>query len=245
MQSYSLKDHFLELKSRIFRLLLIFILGFMVCYYFSNYIYDLLLQPLAKLSQDHVRRVIYTGLAEAFFTYLKLAAFTSLIITIPFLAIEIYLFISPGLHKDERKIAAFILVMSPLLFWLGGIFVFYYVMPRAWHFFLSFENNCSSMPLVLEVKISEYLSLVSQLVIAFGLAFQLPVFLLILNLLKVLTVVGLQEKRRLAVVINFIIAGILTPPDVISQIALAIPMLLLYESSIIICKFVENRGKNA
>jgi sec-independent protein translocase protein TatC len=217
----------------------------MVCYYFSNYIYDLLLEPLAKLSQDHVRRVIYTGLAEAFFTYLKLAAFTSLIITIPILATEIYLFISPGLHKSERRIAAFILFMSPILFWLGGIFVFYYVMPRAWHFFLGFENNDASMPLVLEAKISEYLSLVIQLIIAFGLAFQLPIVLLILNLVKVVTVVGLQEKRRLAVVINFIIAGILTPPDVISQIALAIPMLLLYEISIIMCKFVENRGNNA
>ena len=245
MKSYTIKEHLLELKSRIFRVLLIFILLFIGCYYFSNYIYSLLLEPLVKLSQDHVRKIIYTGLAEAFFTYLKLAAFSSLVIIFPIIAAEIYLFISPGLYKGERKIAAFILFMSPILFWLGGLFVFYYVMPRAWHFFLGFENNNFPMPLVLEAKISEYLNLVIQLIIAFGLAFQLPIVLLILNLTRILTVEDLQKKRRMAVVVNFIIAGILTPPDVISQFALAIPMLLLYEISIIMCKFVENRGNNA
>jgi sec-independent protein translocase protein TatC len=159
----------------------------------------------------------------------------------PLISIECYLFIKPGLFLSEQKYAAFILFMSPILFWCGSIFVFYFVMPRAWQFFLSFEKNNVVIPVILEARISEYLNLVIQLVIAFGIAFQLPIIMLILNLLKLLTSEDLRRKRRLAIVVNFIIAGILTPPDVVSQLALAVPMLLLYEISITICKLVENR----
>lgn len=242
MQLYSFKEHLLELKARLFKVLSVFIIVFFICYYFSDHIYNLLLQPLAALDQEHLRKMIYTGLTEAFFTYLKLAAFASFMIIIPLLAMEIYLFIRPALHQNEKKIAIFIILMAPILFWLGSIFVFYYVMPRAWQFFLSFETNNSSLPIILEAKISEYLSLVMQLIIAFGIAFQLPIIILLLNLLKIVTVNQLQNKRRLAIVINFIIAGVLTPPDIISQFALAIPMLLLYEISITMCKLIENRG---
>ena len=240
----TLTEHLHELKVRIIVILASFITAFITCYYFSNNIYNFLLQPLADLNEEHLRRIIYTGLAEAFITYLKLAAFSSFLIIVPIIAIQSYLFISPGLCNYEKKIAAFILLMSPLLFWSGSIFVFYYVMPRAWHFFLSFENSNAVIPIMLEAKISEYLNLVIHLVVAFGVAFQLPIILLILNLLKIVSSTNLINKRRLAVVINFIIAGILTPPDILSQFALAIPMLLLYEISIIMCKFVENRGSN-
>lgn len=243
MQTYTLTEHFLELKARLIRILVIFGLGVGVCYYFSHEIGELLLEPLHRLRPDHLRKIIYTGLSEAFFIYLKLAVFSSCVIIMPILVIEIYLFISPGLRRSERKLAAFMLATSPTLFWLGGIFVFYYVMPRAWYFFLSFEQTNITMPLILEARISEYLNLVMQLIIAFGLAFQLPIILLMLNLVKLVTITDLKRHRRLAVVVNFIIAGILAPPDVISQFALAIPMIGLYEAAIIAGKFVENRGQ--
>ncbi|WP_238528492.1 twin-arginine translocase subunit TatC [Rickettsia honei] len=129
--------------------------------------------------------------------------------------------------------------MSPILFWCGSIFVFYFVMPKAWNFFLSFEKRDMIVPIVLEARISEYLNLVIHLIIAFGVAFQLPVVIMILNILKIVKVQTLKQKRCIAVVINFIIAGILTPPDILSQFALAIPLLLLYETSIMICNFIE------
>jgi len=247
MKLYTLQEHLLELKARIFRIFFIFFVIFGICYYCSDYIYNFLLQPLANLEADlshnNVRKIIYTRLTEAFFTYIKLAAFSAFVIIIPVITIECYLFISPGLYRSEKRIAAFILFMSPILFWSGSIFVFYLVMPQAWRFFLSFEQHDVIMPIILEAKISEYLSLVIQLIIAFGISFQLPIILLILNLLKIIKVQELKNKRRLAVVINFIIAGILTPPDIISQITLALPLLLLYEISIVMCQFVENRGK--
>ncbi len=247
MKSYTIKEHFLELKIRVLRISLIFIFCFIICYYFSNNIYNILLKPLANLSYDNlnhgnIRKIIYTGLTEAFFTYIKLAAFSAFLMIMPLIALECYLFIKPGLYTNEKKYAAILLLMSPLLFWAGSIFVFHVVMPRAWQFFLSFENNNIIVPIILEAKISEYLNLIIQLIMAFGIAFQLPIIILILNLLKILKAEDLAKKRRLSIVINFIIAGIITPPDILSQFALAIPMLLLYEISIIMCKFVENRG---
>jgi sec-independent protein translocase protein TatC len=244
MQLYTFREHFIELKQRIINILCVFLMSFCFCYYYSDRVYDFLLKPLAQAGSMELRKVIYTGLAEAFFTYLKLAAFSSLIIIFPFITFQVYRFVSPGLHKMEKKIAAFILLASPLLFWGGGLFVFYYVMPKAWQFFLSFENVNSNIPIVLEAKVSEYLSLIIQLFLAFGLAFQLPIIILILNLFKVLSVESLRRRRRLSIVINFILAGVLTPPDVISQLALAMPLLLLYEISILMCKLVENRKSN-
>lgn len=247
MKIYTLKEHFLELKYILLKILAAFVVCFCVCYYYSEHIYTILLQPLitsSSASQD-IRRIIFTGLTEAFLTYIKLAAFSAFVVIFPFITWQIYSFIAPGLYRLERRIAAFILFAAPLLFWLGGGFVFYYVMPKAWHFFISFEKNNALISIVLEARISEYLGLVIQLIIAFGLAFQLPVIILIMHLLKLSTVESLKKKRRLAIVINFTIAGILTPPDVISQLALAIPLLLLYEISIIICKLVDNKEENA
>lgn len=241
MQTYTFREHFIELKRRLLEIFCLFFVIFCFCYFYSDEIYNFLLRPLAQAGNKELRKVIYTGLAEAFFTYLKLAAFSSFALIFPFIAFQVYRFVSPGLHVTEKNIAAFILFSSPLLFWGGGFFVFYYVMPKAWQFFLSFENVNSSIPIVLEAKVSEYLSLVIQLILAFGLAFQLPVIVLILYLFKIVSIESLKKKRRLSVVVNFIIAGILTPPDVISQLALAIPLLLLYEISILMCKLVENR----
>jgi sec-independent protein translocase protein TatC len=243
MKKYRLSEHFAELKTRLIIVSCFFCAAFCFFYYKSEGIYLILVKPLSDIIGNEGRRIIYTGLAEAFFTYLKIAAFASFIAIIPVISWQIYRFIAPGLYKNEKRIALAILGLSPILFAIGGLFVFYLVIPKAWQFFLSFELKDSLVPLVLEARISEYLSLVLQLVIAFGLAFQLPIIFAILTLMGLLSSAFLQRKRRLAIVINFIIAGIITPPDVLSQIALALPMVLLYEISIVSCRFLEKRSK--
>ena len=237
--------HFLELRHRTIKLVFLYILFFVACYCYKDNIYRFLLNPLLKINAMDNRKIIYTGLTEAFFSYLKLTCFCSFILTIPFIAWHVYAFISKGLYKYEKLVVASLLIFSPILFLLGSGFVYYFLMPKAWMFFLSFEDHNVTIPLQLEARISEYLSLIIQLVIAFGIAFQAPIILIILNLLKIITAQSLINKRRIAIVINFILGGILTPPDVLSQFALAIPLILLYEISIIICKIIDNRITNA
>ena len=243
MQKYTFKEHFLELKKRFLIVITFFICAFICCYYFSDNIYGFILKHLAKVAGVNERKVIYTGMAEAFFTYLKLSFWSAFLIIIPIISHQLYAFLSPGLLKDEKAIILPTLIAAPLLFYLGGSFVFYLVIPNAWQFFLSFEDHNSLLPIVLEARISEYLSIVMQLITAFGIAFELPVLMLILSVLKLIPAQGLRNKRRFAIVIIFIIAAILTPPDVLSQIALAIPLIVLYEISIIICNLIENRSK--
>ncbi|MBN8438844.1 MAG: twin-arginine translocase subunit TatC [Rickettsiales bacterium] len=241
MQKYTLKEHFNELKKRFIRVILAFFIGFGISYYYSDDIYKIILHPLISVVDSASRKIIYTSLAEAFFSYIKISFFSALVIVFPLFVYQIYAFMKPGLHQGERKILAFILFSSPVLFYSGCIFMFYFVMPSAWSFFLSYEKVSIGVPLVLEAKISEYLDLVVHLSVAFGLSFQLPVFMAILSLMGVVNSSWLRNKRRLAIVIIFIVAAILTPPDVLSQIALAIPLLLLYELSIILCKLLEKR----
>ena len=241
MQKYTLKEHFLELKARLLKVIIFFIIASGISYWFSDLIYLFLLDPLVGLSETGLRKVIYTGLTEAFVTYIKLALFAGFIMTTPIMSWQIYFFLAPGLHKREKRIVAFSLFLSPVLFLLGGFFLYYAILPKAWAFFLSFENTDHSIPLLLEAKISEYLTLVTELITAFGLAFQMPIILIILTLLGIVSSEGLIKKRRIAIVINFIIAAIFTPPDVLSQLGLALPLLLLYEISIMLCKLVENK----
>lgn len=246
MQKYTLKEHFVELKTRLIKIFISFIIAFCLCYYYSDHIYRILLKPLADLGSDGVDRIIYTGLTEAFFTYLKLSTFAAFLFTVPVICYQLYKFIIPGLTSREKKIVMTIMFLSPILFFCGSFFVFTIVMPKAWYFFLSFENSNVGVPLVLEARISEYLSLVMQLITAFGLAFQVPVVILILSVMGLVSSQSLGKKRRMAIVINFILAAIFTPPDVLSQIALAIPLVLLYEISILMCKFIERkRSQNA
>ncbi len=242
MQQYTIAEHLTELKKRLAFIGIFFVLASIICYYFSNGIYNFILEPLAQSSNYDQRKVIYTGLGEAFFTYLKLSFWSAFLLIIPVICYQIYGFISPGLIDREKKIIAPLLVLAPLLFYLGGFFVFYLVMPQAWSFFLSFENSDNLLPIMLEARVSEYLSIVMQLVTAFGLAFELPIIMLLLSILGLISGQTLKNRRRLAVVIIFLSAAIFTPPDVFSQIALAIPLILLYEISIIICNFVEKRG---
>lgn len=241
MQKYTLKEHLLEIKKRFLIVFAFFIAVFALCYSFREEIFDLFLNPLADVLDREGRRIIYTGLAEAFFSYIKLSVFVAFAIVIPIICYQLYAFIAPGLLTGEKKLLILILSLAPVLFYIGSFFVFYFVMPRAWEFFLSYENSSINIPLVLEARISEYLDLVIQLTFAFGMAFQLPVIMVILGMLGFVSSDFLRSKRRVSIVVIFILAAIFTPPDVISQIALAIPLLLLYEISIILCKLVENK----
>lgn len=231
-KSDNLFGHFNELRTRMMWCLALFLMNFILCYFFAETIYNFLLQPLLNANNGENKKIIYTGLTEAFFTYLKLAYYGSLCLTIPIIFINIYQFLAPGLYKKEKKLVAPLMVASPVLFVLGMALVYYLIMPMAWQFFLSFENKETIIPIALEARISEYLSLIVHLMLAFGLAFQLPIILILLVKFNILTVESLRKKRRLAVVIIFAIAAIITPPDVISQIGLAIPLILLYEVSI-------------
>jgi sec-independent protein translocase protein TatC len=233
--------HLQELRKRLIISVIAFLIASCVAYLYAENIYNYLTLPLAEASGNSNRKLIFTGLTEAFFTYVKLSCFAGFIISFPIVATQLYFFIAPGLYRKEKGIVLPYLIASPVLFLLGAMLVYYYVMPLAWKFFIGFETIGANavMPMVLEARVSEYLALVISLIMGFGLAFQMPVVLVLLAQVGVVQGSWLAEKRRFAIVVIFILAAILTPPDVISQIALAIPLLLLYEISIIICKRIE------
>ncbi len=243
----TLVEHLKELKIRLIYCLLSILLGFFLSYHFAGEIYNFLLQPLQKCLGEQEKRIIYTNLTEAFLTYVKLSLFCSIICTFPFLALQFYLFIAPALYKKEKKFILAILFFCPLLFFLGALMVYQVILPLAFKFFLGFQslNPQNGFPIELEAKISEYLDLIIQLIFAFGLAFQLPIILIFLVKFGVLSVATLKKNRKYFVVIIFIIAAIVTPPDVLSQITLAVPMVLLYEISILIsAKFITKQSQN-
>jgi len=242
-----LLEHLIELRQRLMRSAIAVLVLFFVCYYFAPEIYDFLVQPLADIldKTNGPRRLIYTALHEAFFTYVKVALFAALFLAFPFIAIQIWSFVAPGLYKHEKRAFAPFLIATPILFFLGGAMVYYFIFPLAWKFFISFESvgGHGTLPIQLEAKVDQYLSLVMRLIFAFGLCFELPVVMTLLARVGMVTSKGMREKRRYAVVLAFVAAAVLTPPDVISQIGLAIPTLLLYEISIWSVKIVErNRG---
>jgi sec-independent protein translocase protein TatC len=243
-----LLDHLIELRNRLMYSCIAIFLGFLVCYFFAEEIYAFLVQPLADIYQGQTgRRMIYTGLAEAFFTYLKVAFWAGAFLTFPFVAIQLWLFIAPGLYRTEKRAFLPFLAATPILFFLGGAMVYYFIFPLAWRFFLSFETapGEGALPIELEARVGEYLSLVMKLIFAFGLSFQLPVALTLMGRVGLITSEQLARNRKFAIVAVFVVAAIITPPDVISQVGLAIPILLLYELSIIAVRIVEKRRAEA
>ena len=238
-----LLDHLAELRQRLLYSLAAILVLFVISYYFAGSIFAFLVQPLADImaEQGGNRRLIYTALQEAFFTYLKVAMFTALFVGFPFMAVQIWRFVAPGLYRREKMAFLPFLVATPVLFFLGGALVYYLIFPMAWRFFLSFETmgGADQLAIQLEAKVDQYLSLVMTLIFAFGLCFQLPVVLLLLARAGMITAQTLVDKRKYAVVLAFIVAAILTPPDVISQIGLAVPTLLLYEASIVAIRLTE------
>ena len=244
-QQSSFISHLTELRSRLIKSFIFFIISFVICYYFSEEIYKFLVKPYsdAELENNLERRLIFTALHEAFLTYLKVAFFGSLFITSPIFLTQIWKFIAPGLYTNEKKALLPYLVATPILFIFGGLIVYYFIMPLAIKFFLGFETlkESGSLAIQLEAKVNEYLSLIMRLIFAFGLSFQLPVVLSLLARIGLVDAKYLKERRKYVIVIIFAVAAVLTPPDPITQIGLAVPLLLLYELSIITVKFIENK----
>ena len=232
-------EHLMELRQRLLWSVGAFVIAFALCYYFSTNIYGFLAQPLANVLFEQGggdRRMIFTALYEAFFTYLKVAFFGAIFFSFPIWATQLWLFIAPGLYRSEKRTIMPFLVASPFLFLAGAALAYYFIFPLAWHFFISFETpaGAGTVPIQLEAKVSEYLSLVMHMILAFGLAFQMPVLLVLLCKVGILNVQTLRKGRRYAIVGMFVVAAIITPPDVISQVGLAVPLILLYEISILL-----------
>jgi sec-independent protein translocase protein TatC len=241
-------EHLRELKRRVTISVIIWVIALFGCYYFVEQIYSFLLQPLAAgFPEGASRRLIYTSPPETFFTYMKLASYSALFVAFPVIASQFYLFLAPGLYKNERRVLGPYLLISPLLFFAGAALLYYYILPLAMGFFISFENAemAAGMPLELETKVSEYLSLVIQLTFAFGLAFQLPVVLTLMARVGMLKAETLAKGRKYAVVIMITVAALITPPDIISQIGLFFPLYLLYECSILTCRIMEKKAEDA
>ena len=237
-------EHLIELRNRLTWSVLALFVTFGICYYFVEDIYGFLVRPLAQaMGPGSDRRMIYTALTEVFFTYVKVSFFAACFISTPVVLGQIWAFVAPGLYKNERKAFYPFLFATPVLFFLGGAMVYYFIMPLAWKFFLSFESTGSQTGLAiqLEAKVGEYLSLVMKLIFAFGLSFQLPVLLTLMARAGLVTSEGLAKKRKYAVVITFVVAAVMTPPDLISQIGLAVPIMLLYEISIIMARISERK----
>lgn len=238
-----LLSHLTELRRRLLYCVAFFTVAFLGAYYYAELIYQFLQQPLQDIFGAQTgRRMIYTALHEAFFTYLKLAFFTALFFTFPLILIQCWRFLTPGLYAHERQGLQLLFWLTPCLFFMGAAMAFYLVMPMAWQFFISFEQtgDASTLAVALEAKVSEYLSLVMQLILAFGLCFELPILLLVLAKAGLLTTELLKKYRRHAIVLMFLLAAILTPPDLISQIALGIPLVLLYELSIWLIRWTDS-----
>jgi len=240
-------SHITELRTRLIHSFIFLFAFFIFCYFFAEYLYGFLVDPYAQaVKNDSIeRRLIFTALQETFLTYLKVAFFASFFVTSPFILIQIWKFIAPGLYDHEKIAIMPYLVITPILFFLGGALVYYLIMPLAIKFFLSFESTGldTNLPIQLEAKVSEYLSLVMKLIFAFGLSFQLPVVLSLLARVGVVDSEFLKTRRKYVVVIIFTTAAILTPPDPITQIGLAIPLLILYELSIFSVRLIEKKSK--
>ncbi len=241
-------SHLVELRKRLIHSFIFLFVFFIVCYFFAEYLYGFLVEPYSEaVKNDGIeRRLIFTALQETFLTYIKVSFFAAFFVTCPFILMQIWKFIAPGLYKHEKSAILPYLVLTPILFFLGGMLVYYLIMPLAIKFFLSFESTGlnTNLPIQLEAKVNEYLSLIMKLIFAFGLSFQLPVVLSLLARVGVIDSQFLKERRKYVIIIIFTAAAILTPPDPVTQIGLAIPLLILYELSIFSVNIIEKKAKD-
>ena len=239
-----LLEHLVELRKRLMWSIIAFVIAFLVCYYFSNRIYFFLAEPLATVLREQGQpdpHLIYTQLYEAFFTRIKVAFFGGAFIGFPVIASQIYMFVAPGLYRSEKRALLPFLLATPVLFVLGAALAYYFVFPFAWRFFASFQspNGGGGVPIELLPRVSEYLDLVMKLIFAFGITFEMPVLLTLLAKVGIVTSKGLKRYRRYAWVGMLVVAAILAPPDIITQTGLALPLIALYEISILAAKLVE------
>lgn len=247
----SLMGHIVEFRNRLMISVVTLFIGFICCFAFAEYIFAFLLEPLAVLLREikgDEARLIYTGMTEVFFSYMKVALFAAAFLTFPIIATQLWMFVAPGLYKNEKRAFLPFLIATPVLFFAGGAMVYLFIFPLAWRFFIGFQTGDVGgvgLAIELEQRVQEYLSLSMKLIFAFGVAFQLPVLLSLLVRVGLTTADSLAQKRKYAVVGIFIFSAVITPPDIISQIGLGVPLILLYEGSILFARMVEKKRAEA
>lgn len=236
-----LLDHLIELRTRLMRCIAALLVAFAVCFYFANDIFGFLVQPLTNAFPPGQGKLIYTQLYGAFFVEVKVALFASFLVCFPIIANQLWAFVAPGLYANEKKAFLPFLLATPVLFTVGAALAYFVVMPTAFHFFLGFEGERGGLSMEALPETGAYLSLVMQFIMAFGISFLLPVLLLLLNRAGIVSREDLIRARRYVIVGITVIAAIVTPPDVISQLMLAIPLWLLYESALAIMWFTDRK----
>jgi sec-independent protein translocase protein TatC len=231
-----LLDHLIELRGRLVRCVLALAVAFVVCLYFAKPIFALLVQPLADAFPVGEGRLIYTKLHEAFFVEIKVALFAAFLVSFPIIANQLWAFVAPGLYAREKKAFLPFLLATPVLFTAGASLAYFVVMPTAFTWFLGFEGETAGLTQEALPAMGDYLDLVMHFILAFGISFLLPVLLLLLNRAGIVSREQLSGARRYVIVGIFIIAAIATPPDVVSQLILAIPLMILFEGSLLLMR---------
>lgn len=242
-----LMDHLIELRSRLIKSVIAIAIGFGICFSFAKYIFNVLVRPYEIAAGGTAVKFIYTAPQEFFFTQMKLAMFGAVFLAFPVIAVQVYMFVAPGLYKNERHAFLPFLIATPILFLIGSALVYFVVMPMALHFFMSMQQAGGEGKAAIELlpRVSEYLGLIMSLILAFGACFQLPVILTLLARVGLITSRQLIAGWRYAIVISFAVAAVLTPPDLLSQVSLGVPTVLLYVFSIGAVKLVERNKRIA
>ncbi|MFC3098585.1 twin-arginine translocase subunit TatC [Alteraurantiacibacter palmitatis] len=236
-----LLDHLIELRTRLVRAVLAFLVAFGVCFYFADDIFGFLVRPLTQAFPEGQGQLIFTRLYEAFFVEVKVAMFAAFFVSFPVIANQMWAFIAPGLYAREKKAFLPFLLATPILFTAGASLAYFVVMPTAFKWFLGFQGNAGGLEAQALPAMGDYLDLVMRFILAFGISFLLPVLLLLLNRAGIVSRAQLAGARRYVVVAVFILAAFITPPDVISQLLLALPLLLLFEGSLVLMRMGEKK----
>jgi sec-independent protein translocase protein TatC len=238
-----LLDHLIELRARLLRAVLALAVAFFVCLYFAKDIFGFLVLPLTDAFPPGQGRLVYTKLYEQFFVELKVALFAAFFLSFPVIANQLWAFIAPGLYAKEKRAFLPFLIATPILFGLGASLAYFVVMPTAFHWMLGFQGTAGGLSVEALPAVGDYLSLVMQFILAFGISFLMPVLLLLLNRAGIVRREQLVRARRYMIVLAFAVAAVATPPDVISQLMLAVPLVLLFEGSLIAMRFLERRDE--